>query len=297
MNINMKKIWNKEMMIDGLSMLAGCLLSAFAINSILVPNGLSVGGFTGIALILQKLTGINYSYIYYVFSIAILIAAFVFLGKKAALKIIVVSILYPTVMVLMNRIDYVFVEGDMFLVCIYFSLCYGLAGGLIMRRGFGFGGTDTLAKILHVKVFKNVSVSQILLIIDAIAIALLGIVFGRKIVLYALVNHVIYIFVLDYILFGFRAKLYKVSIISKYPKEISEFIFKELGRGVTIHDVVGAYTNEKKKMITCICSPSQSATLRRFLASHYPDVFMEVSPMVAVYAIGKRFIKLDDVEE
>ena len=102
---------------------------------------------------------------------------------------------------------------------------------------------------------------------------------------------------MDYLLFGFKSKLFKVSIISQNHKEISSFIFTELGRGVTLHDVTGAYTNERKQMITCICSPSQSASLRRVLAQNYPNVFMEVSPIVTVYAIGNRFVKLDDVED
>lgn len=291
-----KKLENNHLLWDIVGIVLGCFITAFAVNWILLPNQLSTSGVTGIALIAQKLTGINYTYLYYAFNMLILISAFVFLGKKAFFKIIAVSVLYPTLLVITDKIDFVFVKGDMFLVCIYFSLFYGLGAGLVMRRGFTFGGTDTLARILNKKVFKNVSLSRVMLVLDAIVIIMLGVFFGKDIALYALVNHVIYIYVIDYVLFGFRSKLYKVSIISHNPREIANFIFKELGRGVTIHDVVGAYTNEPKKMITCICAPSQSAILRRFLAKNYPDVFMEVSPIVTVYAIGSRFVKIDDIE-
>ncbi|MDO4711345.1 MAG: YitT family protein [Peptostreptococcaceae bacterium] len=288
------RLFESQLFLDIVGIVSGCLITAFSVSCILVPNGLSTSGITGLALVAQKFTGINYTYVYYAFSISILIAAYLLMGKRTVFKIISVSLLYPAMLVVMNRADFVFVKGDMFLVCVYFSIFYGVGGGLVLRRGFTFGGTDTIARILNKKVFKNVSISQIMLVLDALVIILLGFVFGKEVALYALVNHVMCIFVMDYMLFGFRAKLYKVSIISANYREISEFIFKELKRGVTIHDVVGAYTNEPRKMITCICAPSQSAIIRRFLAENYPDVFMEVSPIITVYAIGNRFVRLKE---
>lgn len=297
----LKKMINNMLFKDIAAIVAGCTITAFSINNILVPNALSTSGITGLALIAQKYTGINYTYVYYIFSIAILISSLFFLSKKDFVKILFVSIFYPTLLLCMNSIsairDFVFVRGEMFLVCIYFSIFYGVGAGLVLRRGYSFGGTDSIAKILNKRVLKNVSVSRILLVVDGIIIILQGFVFGKDIALYALVNHVIYIYVMDYILFGFRSKLYKVSIISHNHKEIAEFIIHELNRGVTIHDIIGAYTNEKKKMVTCICTPNQSAVIRRFLAEHYPDVFMEVSPIVSVYAIGNRFKKLDELDQ
>lgn len=289
-----KKLLESQLFLDIAGIISGCLITAFSVSCILVPNGLSTSGITGLALVAEKFTGVNYTYIYYVFSISILVAAYILMGKRTLLKIISVSLLYPALLVVMNKLNFVFVKGDMFLVCVYFSIFYGVGGGLVLRRGFTFGGTDTIARILNKKVFKNVNISQIMLVLDALVIILLGFVFGKEVALYALVNHVMCIFVMDYMLFGFRAKLYKVSIISSNYREISEFIFKELKRGVTIHDVIGAYTNEPRKMITCICAPSQSAIIRRFLAQNYPDVFMEVSPIITVYAIGNRFVRLKE---
>ena len=280
------------MAIDFLSIVIGCSLTAFAVNFILVPNNLSTSGLTGLALVIEEITNINYSYIYYLFAMVTLILAYIFMGKKYLFKIIFVSIFYSSLLVVVKNIDYVFVEGDMFLVCIYFSIFYGVGSGLVMRRGYTYGGTDTIARILKAKVFKDTTISQIMLVIDAIIILVLGITFGKDIALYALVNHLMVIFVMDYMLFGFRSKLYKVSIICQDYYDITEFIFKELSRGVTVHEVRGGYTKEAKHMITCICSPAQSAMIRRYLAENHPDLFMEVSPMVSVYSIGNRFTKM-----
>ena len=113
--IMLKKIINNTMVKDIVAIVIGCIITAFAINNILVPNALSTSGITGLALIAQKYTGINYTYMYYVFSIIILISSLIFLGKKDFLKILFVSIFYPTLLLCMNSIgsirDFVFEIG------------------------------------------------------------------------------------------------------------------------------------------------------------------------------------------
>lgn len=293
----LKKIIENKLIMDILSVLLGTFITAFSVSSIIVPNNLATGGYTGLALVFEKILGIKYTYIYYIMSFITLIMALLFLGKKSFFKIITLSILYPTMLLITNELNYTFVSGDSFLVCIYFSIFYGVGGGLVLKRGFTFGGSDTFARILNKHIFKNISISQILLVVDGIIILIIGITFGKDTALYALVNHYIYIQVLDYVLFGFRAKLYKVSIITSKHKELSNFIFKNLKRGATLHNVIGAYTNEDKKLLTCICSPEQSSLIRRYLAENDISAFMEVSPIVSVFAVGNRFRALQEENE
>lgn len=284
----------KGKILNYLQIIVGCFITAFAVNSILIPNKLSTSGVTGISQMVQSFTGINYSYIYYFFSITILILAFFCLKREEFMKIIFVSFLYPTLLVLTRMFHFVFVQGEMFLVCIYFSLFYGFGSGLVLRAGVTFGGTDTVARILNRKIFKNVALSRIMLILDGSILISLGFVFGKNVALYALVNHVICIYIMDYMLFGFRQKLYKAQIIpfdNADSEEIAKYILG-IGRGVTIHKVVGAYTHSDKTMLSSIVSPRQSALIRSFLAEHYPKSFMEVSPIVTVYGIGERFIRI-----
>ena len=210
------------------------------------------------------------------------------------MKIIFVSFLYPTLLVLTGMFHFVFVQGEMFLVCIYFSIFYGLGSGLVLRAGVTFGGTDTIARILNRKVFKGVALSRVMLFLDGSILISLGFVFNKDVALYALVNHVICIYIMDYMLFGFRQKLYKTNIIPANPDnsdEITRYILS-LGRGVTMYKAVGAYTKSDKIMLSSIVSPRQSALIRSYLAEHFPNAFMEVSPIVTVYGTGERFVRI-----
>ena len=285
---------NKGRILNYLQIILGCFITAFSVNCILVPNKLSTSGVTGLSQMAERFTGINYSYIYYVFSITILIIAFFTLRREEFMKIIVVSFLYPTLLVLTGMFHFVFVQGEMFLVCIYFSIFYGLGSGLVLRAGVTFGGTDTIARILNRKVFKGVALSRVMLFLDGSILISLGFVFNKAVALYALVNHVICIYIMDYMLFGFRQKLYKTNIIPASQDDsddITRYILS-LGRGVTMYKAVGAYTKSDKIMLSSIISPRQSALIRSYLAEHFPNAFMEVSPIVTVYGTGERFVRI-----
>lgn len=284
----------KGKILNYLQIVLGCFITAFAVNCILVPNKLSTSGVTGLSQMAERFTGINYSYIYYVFSIIILIMAFFTLKWEEFMKIIFVSFLYPTLLVLTGMFHFVFVQGEMFLVCIYFSLFYGLGSGIVLRAGVTFGGTDTVARILNRKVFKGVALSRVMLFLDGSILISLGFVFNKDVALYALVNHVICIYIMDYMLFGFRQKLYKTNIIPASQDDsddITRYILS-LGRGVTMYKAVGAYTKSDKIMLSSIISPRQSALIRSYLAEHFPNAFMEVSPIVTVYGTGERFVRI-----
>lgn len=285
---------NKGRILNYLQIVLGCFITAFSVNCILVPNKLSTSGVTGLSQMAERFTGINYSYIYYVFSITILIIAFFTLRREEFMKIIFVSFLYPTLLVLTGMFHFVFVQGEMFLVCIYFSIFYGLGSGLVLRAGVTFGGTDTIARILNRKVFKGVALSRVMLFLDGSILISLGFVFNKDVALYALVNHVICIYIMDYMLFGFRQKLYKTNIIPASQDDsddITRYILS-LGRGVTMYKAVGAYTKSDKIMLSSIISPRQSALIRSYLAEHFPNAFMEVSPIVTVYGTGERFVRI-----
>ena len=72
--INLKKSINSVSYL-----IVGCIITAFAVNYILKPNGLITSGITGLAIILEKYININYSYIYYFVTFFILIVTY---GKE-----------------------------------------------------------------------------------------------------------------------------------------------------------------------------------------------------------------------
>jgi uncharacterized membrane-anchored protein YitT (DUF2179 family) len=282
----------KKFLYETMYLTVGCLITAFSVNYILKPNGLITSGIIGLAIILEKYLLIDYYLIYYIATLIILIATFILMGKKEIMKIIFLSIVYPTVLMLMQGIDFKFIENDLLLASIYFSLFYGIGVGMILRKGFSFGGTDTIARILNKKLFPSINVSYLMLILDGFVIIAAAFTFGRNIALYSIISQLIFTKVCDYIMFGFGTKLYKLEIISSQYEEISNYIMHELGRGVTLFKIKGCYTNEEKIQIQSICSPNEAVMVQRFIRKVEPGAFVKVLPVVNVWGRGRRFIDI-----
>ncbi len=289
----MKSIDYKKYIYDTIYLTIGCFITAFAVNYILKPNGLITSGITGIAIILEKYINYNYSYIYYLLTAIIVVVTYLLMGKKEIFKIAFLSFLYPTTLLLMQNFEFKFVENDLLLASIYFSIFYGIGVGMILRKGFSFGGTDTIARILNKKVFPSINVSYLMMFLDGAVIIISALVFGRNIALYSIISQLITTKVCDYIMFGLGSKLYKLEIISEDYEEISEFIMYGLNRGVTIYNVKGCYTYEEKLQLVTICSPKQSIMIQHFIKDNELKAFVNILPVVSVWGIGSRFVNIN----
>lgn len=288
----MEKSNVKKFIGDTSYLIIGCIITAFSVNFILKPNGLITSGTTGLSIILEKYININYTYIYYFLAFIILIVTYLMMGKKEIAKIVFISTLYPTILLVMQNIEFKFIENDLLLATIYFSIFYGIGVGMILRKGFSFGGTDTIARILHIKVFPSINLSYILLVLDGIVIIISAFTFGRNIALYSVISQIIVTKVCDYVIVGLGTKLYKLEIISYKNEEISNYIMYQLGRGVTVYNTKGGYTHEDKIQIETVCSPSQSVMIQKFIKEIDKAAFVKVLPMISVWGKGIRFIDI-----
>lgn len=291
--VKIKKSY-KELIKNYVFLIIGCFITAFASNCILKPSGLSTSGITGLSIVLESVTGINYTYIYYIFTFIILVATFILIGKAEIMKIILLSILYPTMLFLLQKLNIKLVLDDTLLVVVFFSLFYGLGVGIVLRLGYSYGGTDTIAKILQKRILPFINISNVLLVLDGLILIFSGFVLGIKVALYGLIMQFLFTKVVDYVMFGVGTELYKHEIISDKYQEISEYIMTKLGRGVTLIDVTGAYTNQRKVKLCCVCSPKQSVHIKRYLAEIDNKAYVEVLPVRSVWGLGNRFQKIDE---
>lgn len=270
----------------------GCALLAFAITSILQPNGLITGGITGISIITGKLAGVKYTYLYYALSLVVLISAWGLMGKREAGKIILLSICFPMMLILFDTMKFDFIENDMFLASIYYGIISGAGCGLILKRGYSMGGTDTIAKILHHRLFPFISISQLLLGIDVVIIIVSAFVYDRRVALYAILTQLVMMKAIDLVLFGFGSKNVKIEIISNCNAAVADYIMNTIGRGISTYEITGGYTNNTRQKIISICSPREVMLIKMHIAKIDPDAFVNVLPVISVWGKGIGFESL-----
>ena len=279
-----EKSLNKKIA-DYIVVYIGCIIQAFSVVCILRPNNLIVGGMTGLALTIGKIFDINYTYIYYLICLMILIAAKVILGIREVKKIVLLSTTYPIILILMNHIKFNFLSDtpDKILICIYYGIFMGIGTGLVLKRGFSQGSSDTIAKILHKKIFSFMGISQVLLGIDITILLISGFVFGRTAVLYAIIMQMIYSKTISIVLFGFGSSLVKVVIISNKHEEISKFMRETINRGYSIGYVYGGYNNIKREKIISVCSLREAMLIKDFITKVDEEAFINIVPTISAW--------------
>lgn len=275
---------NKKIM-DYIVVYIGCLIQAFSIVCILRPNNLTVGGITGLSLTIGKIFNMNYTYIYYAICLLILAAARVVLGMREVKKIILLSTTYPVILILVNQVKFNFLHDtpDKILICIYYGIFMGIGTGLVLKRGFSQGSSDTVAKILHKKLFSFMGISQVLLCIDITILLISGFVFGRTAVLYAIIMQMVYSKTISVILFGFGSSLVKVVIISSHLDKISTFMSDTINRGYSIGYVYGGHNHVKRKKIISVCSLREAMLIKDFITKVDEDAFINIVPTISAW--------------
>ena len=280
----------KKLGVDLLFIIVGCSISGFSTIGILIPNGLTSGGITGMVRILQRFVDINFSVLYYAFALAILIICAILLGLKEARKILLLTIIYPSILFLFEHFHFSLLEEkDLFLAAIYCGVLGGICSGLVFSRGYSFGGTDTIAKIIQKRLMPHVGLSQILMVIDACVIIGSGFLFGRNIALYALVTQVIFSKTVDYVMYGFDTKAVQVEIITCKHDEVADYILNEINRGISNVTVTGEYTKTARNKIITICSPRESILIKKFVAKKDQNAFVTVIHVDNVWGNGEGF--------
>lgn len=283
----------RKVVFDYFNVILGCVLSAFAITSILKSNGLITGGIVGISIILDKVTGMNYTYVYYALSLLVLVSAWLSIGKREGLKIIFLSVLFPLVLIVFDNFNFRLIKDDMMLASVYYGLIGGAGCGLILKRGFSQGGTDTIAKILHQRLFPFISISEILLGIDTTIIVASIFIFDKNVALYALLAQIIFTKTVDTVVFGLDSKKVKIEIISNMHEQIAEFILQKVKRGISTYDIKGGYMNINRLKIVTVCSPRESMLIKGYISKVDKEAFVSVMPVNSVWGRGIGFESLE----
>ena len=273
----------------GLALLA-VVIGSLGTVGVLLPNGLTFGGITGIARIIQKFTGWNYSLIYYALAMIVLIIVWVFLGFREIRKIVLMSVTYPAVMLLFELNHVVLIESDdLFLVSVFCGVIYGVSNGLTFKAGFSSGGTDSLAKVIKYRWLPHLGINDITFAINAIIVLVSAFIFGLQVALYAVIIIFVSMRVGETVMYGFSDQIVELDIIPGDADALADFIMNELGRGVSSIEVTGEYTGDKRKQLKILCSPRESFIIKRHLAKEDPKSFVSVISIKSVWGRGRGF--------
>ena len=274
-----------DLIADNVVWIIGCTLYAAAINFFNVPNQISQGGFSGLAIVINHVTSLPVGAVNLALNIPILLIALKFIGKKFVLKTLWVTVLLSVIIDLVALIPYEY-TADTLLASIFSGALLGAGVALVAARGSTTGGTDVLSKLLRL-VFPHMSYGKLVMFSDMVVIAISAIVFRSiESALYAAVVIFVSSRVIDYILYG-MSKSKMLMVVTDHADRISQELVNSSPRGVSIVPAKGAFTGQDKNMLICVLRSNEVAPAIKLIKSIDPNTFTIITEANEI--IGKGF--------
>jgi len=260
----------------------GQLISAIAFSVVLLPNNLIAGGFGGLATVINKMTGTNIQLLLICFCTPILIWAFTKYSKKLVFYATLCFGLFTFFIGIVGNFISEF-KTDSIIASIVGGVLMGISAGIIIREGAANGPEAIVA--LYLKENKGITVGTFFMILN-FSIVFSSIIYGDiTLIIYSLISIYISSKVTDYIILGTRRD-YSVNIISENFLDITEFIHKQLKRGVTFVPCVGTYKISKKMMIKTVVTSPELIELKKYVAQLEDNTFIYVTESIEVIGGG-----------
>ncbi len=218
---------------------------------ILIPLKLTTGGFNGIAMLVYYLFKIPVGLVSIILNLPLFIFSLKLLGKSYSIRTFLAMVTTSLMLEIANK--WTPLTKDMLLASVFGSILIGVGIAICLKGGSTTGGTDLLAKLIQSKK-KHLQLGNIILIIDGLIIAIASFTFESiEIALYSSIAVFVMTKIIDFILDGGKYEK-ALFIITEKADEISEYILRDVKRGVTKIDAIGEYSKTNKEILLCVAS-------------------------------------------
>lgn len=292
----MKSNPKAKQIFEWVTIAVACIVYSLGISLFLSPNALAPGGVSGIAIIIDRLTGAPTGLMIVLINLPLLLAGCFTIGRWFLIKTIYAIAVSSVFIDLWPEFipKYVPVTEDKFLAAVAGAVLCAIGMGVIFRCGGSTGGTDIVAKLLRRR-FRSIKTGRIFLIIDSTIVVCSVFATGMlEDALYAGIALFITSYLLDKILYGTdEAKL--LIVISSKPEQIASLLMQEIDVGVTFAEGAGAYTGHEKRIIICAVKKQSFHRAKDLICREDPSSFIIVSNATEVFGEGYKLHGADEL--
>tara|TARA_R110002050_G_scaffold249589_6_gene387335 strand:+ start:79 stop:969 length:891 start_codon:yes stop_codon:yes gene_type:complete len=207
----------------------GIILASVGLKAFLLPNGFMDGGVTGIALLVNRVIGIDISLLLVIFSLPFLVLGYYTVSIRIVIKSILSIISFA---LLIHFGDYGIITEDKLLISIFGGLCLGGGIGIAIRNGSVLDGSEILGIYLNDKF--GLSIGRVILMFNIVLFSITAMVVSIEVALYSILTYIVTAKVTDLTIEGFEDFI-GVTIVSNDYAKIKHAIMTNLGVGLTTY--------------------------------------------------------------
>lgn len=264
----------------------GGLVQSLAVRSFLVPAQLVSGGVSGLAQFFYYLWDWPIGMVTMVANIPLFVLGWKHLGGPRFAIRTMLSVFSYTILtdLLLELTGSNPITDDLLLNTLYGGILLGIGLGLVYLGRGTSGGTDIIGKILNQR--YGISLSLAYMITDSFPVILAGFYFGWDKALYGLIMIYLSGVAADMISQGSNV-IREAIIITDRSQDVILAISDELGRGATLLQAKGSYTQKDRPVIFCVVTAGEVIRLKTIVHDIDPKAFMVVGH--ANEALGEGF--------
>ncbi len=283
---------NNKKWLNLLLILIGNIIYTFSVKLFVLPAQLMSCGTTGLALIVNQLTGMPVSVFIFAFNVAMLGVGWWILGRQFAMTTVFSSLFYPVFLEILNRLlGDIYITDNMILNVVFAGMGLGLSLGLVLRGGASTGGMDIPPLVLN-KYFR-IPVSATLWVFDFCI--LLGQMFFHHLedLMYGVLLIICISVALNKVML-FGTSRTEVKIVSEKAEEIRQGILSRVDRGLTILHGEGGYLRRDTEVILSVVSNHELPKIEGLARQIDPNCFIIVSQVTEVWGRGFSYGKQEE---
>lgn len=269
----------------------GAAIGAIGFQFFMFPNSIVSGGLTGIAQIINRLTGLPVGVLSIVMNVPLFIIAWRQFGNQFIIDSFIGTALFSVFIDLSSMLNIV-ATNDPMLGSIIGGVIKGIGLGAIYYVGATTGGVDIVARILRRK-YPYINFGTFILILDAVVISAYALIFHIvESAMYSLICMFVVSKAVDLVLYGLDNSSIVYIVSHQTDVIVQEITSGNLHRGVTLLHAEGAYTHEERQVIMCVIKRPQIAEIRRLVRTIDDKAFLVVTDAKNVF--GNGFDSIND---
>lgn len=267
-----------------LLVLLGNTIYALSVKLFLLPANLISCGTTGIALVVNHLTGIPLTGFILGFNVVMLAVGWWILGKKFAMTTVLSSLFYPAALEILNRLlGDVRITQDLLMNTLFAGIGLGMSLGIVIRGGASTGGMDipplVLKKLFHIPVSVSLWAFDFCIMLGQMRFH------EAEDLLYGILLLMVISFFLNRMLLLGTSRT-EVKIVSQKAQEIRDAILSRIDRGVTMLHGEGGYLHKQTEIILSVVSNHEMPKIEQLARAIDPECFMIVTRVTEVWGRG-----------
>ena len=266
---------NKKYFLTLITVILGAFVQAYVIKVFIQPANLLSSGFTGVAILIEKITS---TYFHFSFStslgmIVLNVPVAILCYKSISPRFTFFSLLEVFLAsFFLKIIHFSPIFNDTLLNVIFGGTLYGLMTASILKMNASTGGTDFVA--LYISNKKGKSIWSYVFIFNSIILLIFGFMFGWIHAGYSILFQFISTKTIDS--FYHRYERVTLQITTKKSKEIVEAYIQYYRHGISCVEAIGGYSKQPMNLLHTVVSSYEVQDIIDLMKDVDPDLIVNV---------------------